>query len=118
MNAHRTQSLYRALSPCALLVLGLPAAWAAGRLYAPAVVADEQITLASGLGNPQGIAISGNGTIYVADTANNRVVTISNTGVTTPVNIPGYSLNAPGGVAVDAAGDLYIATMPAFSRFP
>jgi sugar lactone lactonase YvrE len=75
----------------------------------PSVVADAQIAFASGLGSPQGIAISDQGIIYVADTANNRVVTISNTGVVTPVSTPGYTLSSPGGVAVDAMGDLYIA---------
>lgn len=76
---------------------------------APSVVSDAQIALASGLGNPQGIAVSNTGIIYVADTANNRVVTVSTTGVVTPVNITGYTLSAPGGVAVDAYGNLYIA---------
>jgi sugar lactone lactonase YvrE len=76
---------------------------------APAVVADGQIALASGLSYPQGIAVSPTGTIYVADTGNNRVVTISNTGVVTPVSTPGFTLNSPGGVAVDALGNLYIA---------
>ena len=109
MNFHRTRSLYRALFSACLIVLGLQIAEASTRPKAPGVVADEQITLASGLGNPQGIAVSSTGTVYVADTANNRVVTISNSGVVTPVNITGYTLNAPGGLAVDAAGDLYIA---------
>jgi DNA-binding beta-propeller fold protein YncE len=70
----------------------------------PAVVADGQIALASGLSFPQGVAVSATGTIYVADTGNNRVVTISNTGIVTPVSTPGYTLNSPGGVAVDASG--------------
>src|SRR5260370_41990046 len=52
---------------------------------APAVVADGQIALASGLSYPQGVAISPTGTVYVADTGNNRVVTVSNKGVVTPV---------------------------------
>lgn len=76
----------------------------------PSIVADAQIALASGLSYPQGIAVSANGTIYVADTGNNRVVTISNTGVIAPVSItPAFTLSSPGGVAVDASGNLYIA---------
>lgn len=55
----------------------------------PPVVADGQIALASGLGNPQGIAVSNTGIIYVADTGNNRVVTVSSAGVVTLVNITG-----------------------------
>ena len=109
MKAPSAWLLSRFACVSSLLLCGTHTAGAGGRLLAPAVVADEQITLASGLGNPQGIAISSNGTVYVADTANNRVVTISNSGVITPVNIPGYTLNAPGGLAVDAAGNLYIA---------
>ena len=76
---------------------------------APPVVADAQSTVALGLGNPQAIAVSNNGVVYVADTANNRVVTISSTGVVTPLSIPGFTLNGPGALAIDAAGDLYIA---------
>jgi serine/threonine-protein kinase len=37
------------------------------------------------------------------------VVTISNTGVVTPVSTPGFTLSAPEAVAVDATGTLYIA---------
>jgi sugar lactone lactonase YvrE len=75
----------------------------------PAVVADGQIALASGLSYPQGVAVSPTGTIYVADTGNNRVVTISNTGVVNAVSTGEFTLNSPGGVAVDASGNLYIA---------
>jgi sugar lactone lactonase YvrE len=68
------------------------------------MVADAQIAFASGLGSPQGIAISNRGVVYVADTANNRVVRISNAGVVTQVNTTGYTLNSPGAGAVDASG--------------
>ena len=37
------------------------------------------------------------------------MVTISNAGVLAPVSIPGYALNSPGAVALDGAGDLFIA---------
>jgi sugar lactone lactonase YvrE len=76
---------------------------------APPVVADAQIALASGLQLPEGIAIAKNGTIYVADTQSNQVVTVSSAGVLTPVSTPGYTLSGPGAVAVDSAGDLFIA---------
>jgi len=75
----------------------------------PAVVADGQVTLASGFAYPQGVAVASNGTIYVADMGNNRVVTVSSTGVVTPVGTGEFTLNGPTAVAVDAAGDLYIA---------
>jgi sugar lactone lactonase YvrE len=75
----------------------------------PPVVADQQIALASGFQLPEGVAVSKNGTIYVADTLNNRVVTVSSAGVVTPVTVPGYTLSGPAAVAVDSAGDLFIA---------
>jgi sugar lactone lactonase YvrE len=37
------------------------------------------------------------------------VVTVSPTGVLTPVNVPGYTLSGPGAVTVDSTGDLFIA---------
>jgi DNA-binding beta-propeller fold protein YncE len=104
LNPHRTRSLSRLYLALGLI---LDLRITGCRSVNPSVVADAQIPLASGLGSPQGIAISNQGIIYVADTANNRVVTISNAGVVNAVNAPG--LSSPGGVAVDAAGDLYIA---------
>ena len=50
-----------------------------------------------------------NGTVYVADTSNNRIVTVSSTGVLTPVNVPGYTLSGPTAVAIDSIGDVFIA---------
>jgi sugar lactone lactonase YvrE/ribonuclease HI len=76
---------------------------------APSVVVDAQNILASGFSYPEGIAISTQGTIYVADTNNNRVVTVSASGAIIPVGLNGYTLNGPSGVAVDSNGNLYIA---------
>ena len=73
------------------------------------MVADGQIPLASGLSYPEGIAISNQGAIYVADTNNNRVVTVSASGVINPISLNGYTLNGPGAVALDSVGNLYIA---------
>ena len=81
---------------------------------APAVVVDAQQTLGTGFYDPQGIAVAPNGTVYVADTLNNQIVML------TP-NLPGNSasavvttgkLYAPQGLAVDAAGDLFIGDNP------
>lgn len=73
--------------------------------------------------NPGAIAIAGNGDLYVADIANNRIRKVTVAGIittvagTTPFN--NYSgdggpaieaeLFYPAGVAIDAAGNLYIA---------
>ena len=70
---------------------------------------------------PKGVAVDSAGSLYIADSLNNRIRKVSN-GVTTTVagngtqgfsgdNGPATSaqLNSPAGVAVDSAGNLYIA---------
>ena len=70
---------------------------------------------------PGGVAMDSAGSLYIADTVNNRIRKVSNGLITTVAgngtqgfsgdNGPGTSaqLNRPGGVAVDSAGNLYIA---------
>ena len=73
---------------------------------------------------PEGVAIDGLGGVYLADAADNRVRRISSAGIIETVagtGHPGFSgdggaailaqLNQPYGVALDAAGDLYIADL-------
>ena len=75
-----------------------------------------------GLQGPRGVAVDGSGSVYVADTGDNRIRKISPSGIITTVvgnGTPGYSgdggqatsaqLSAPASVFVDAAGNLYIA---------
>jgi sugar lactone lactonase YvrE len=71
--------------------------------------------------NPQGLAVDGRGNLYVADTANNTVRKITPMGaVTTLAGLAGASgttdgvgadtrFNSPSGVAVDRAGNVYVA---------
>ena len=71
--------------------------------------------------NPQGLAVDDRGNIYVADTGNNTVRIITPKGVvTTLAGLAGASgttdgigenarFNSPGGVAVDKAGNVYVA---------
>jgi sugar lactone lactonase YvrE len=59
----------------------------------------------SGVANPAQIAFGADGTLYVADPSNNRVVASKN-GTQTTV---GSNLSSPMGVAVDAAGNVFIA---------
>jgi sugar lactone lactonase YvrE len=71
---------------------------------------------------PFGVAVDRAGNLYIADTSNHRIRKLSTTGVVTTVvgnGIGGFSgdggaatiatLNTPIGLAVDNAGDLYIA---------
>src|SRR6185369_10886691 len=74
------------------------------------------------MNSPQGVAIDAAGNLYVADTGNNVVRRVTPAGVITTVagnGTPGSNgdgsaatsaqLNAPDGLALDSAGNLYIA---------
>jgi len=74
------------------------------------------------LNTPLGVAVDGTGNIYIADSLNNTIRRVSAGGTISTYagnSVPGNSgdggaptsaqLNAPEGVAVDAAGNLYIA---------
>ena len=74
------------------------------------------------LRSPTGVAVDGAGNLYIADTSNNRIRKVDSTGTITTVagsGERGFSgdgdpateaqLNYPRGVAVDGAGNLYIA---------
>jgi sugar lactone lactonase YvrE len=84
---------------------------------------DGQGTYAS-FGNPQGIAVDGSGNVYVADTGNDMIRAIppnSGADVGNFAGQPGLSgdvngaastvatFNSPSGVAVDSAGNVYVA---------
>ena len=72
------------------------------------------------LATPQGLAVDSAGNLYIADYYNNRIREVSGGVITTVVgngtpgfadNVPaaGPVLNQPAGIAVDSAGNLYIA---------
>ena len=77
---------------------------------------------AGALDRPEGVALDGAGNIYIADTSNHRIRKVTPDGVISTAagtgtlgfsgdNGPAASarLNAPSGVALDGAGNLYIA---------
>ena len=73
-------------------------------------------------GSIQGVAVDGNGNVYVSDLDNNLISRVSPNGISTIVagnGVGGFSgdggpatsasLRGPSGIAVDSAGNLYIA---------
>lgn len=83
---------------------------------------DGGAATAAQLNGPTGIATDASGNIYIADKGNNAIRRVSADGVITTIagnGIPGYSgdggnatvalFNSPRGIAVDAAGNIYIA---------
>ena len=74
-------------------------------------------TLAAGLSGPRGVAVDRAGNVYIADTGHNQVLrgsgVIAGTGVCCYGGDGGLAtaalLNAPWGLAIDAAGNVYIA---------
>jgi sugar lactone lactonase YvrE len=82
----------------------------------PAVVVDAQQTIGTGNFDPLQVVVAPNGTVYVADTFNNRILQAT-PGLPgqvnfTPVNTGSVTLAFPEGIAVDASGDLYICDTP------
>ncbi|MFZ0692394.1 MAG: Ig-like domain repeat protein [Acidobacteriaceae bacterium] len=85
--------------------------------------ATATVAISTSLNQPGGVAIDGAGNLYIADTNNNviREVNLTTGSIATVAGTgaPGYTgdggaataatLNSPEGIAVDAAGDLYIA---------
>jgi hypothetical protein len=60
-----------------------------------------------GVRDPEGVAVDAAGDIFIADTANNRVVKVPADG--DALSTIGCGLKGPEGVAVDEAGDVFIA---------
>jgi sugar lactone lactonase YvrE len=69
-----------------------------------------------GLGVPQGIALDGNGNLYVTDSSNGDVLRVP-AGDGLPVIVASGLIN-PHAVAVDPAGDVYVASDNQVSEYP
>jgi sugar lactone lactonase YvrE len=92
----------------------------ANRVYEVAAGSSSAVALGSGLSSPQGVAVDGAGNVFVVDTGNDRIVEIpivggnlatsaQSTVISSNATLAGSSLNAPGGIAIDGSGNLYIA---------
>jgi sugar lactone lactonase YvrE len=91
--------------PVLTLAIGVSTGWA----QAPSPVVDAQQIIGSGYTLPQGIAVSRNGTVFIADTTNSRVLALNpKTGVSTPVSTGTITLSHPAPLALDANGDLFV----------
>ena len=95
--------------PALTLAICASTGWA----QAPPVVVDAQQTIGTLSLGAQGIAVSKNGTVFIADTANNQILALNpKTGATTPVSTGGITLSSPAPLALDANGDLFIGDIP------
>ncbi len=100
-------SKWKILSFPILALVSCAGAWA----QAPSVLVDAQQNIATGFNSPQSIAVSKNGTIYIADTVNNQIVSVVN-GVKTPVTTGTFVLTTPQALTLDANGDLFVGDTP------
>ncbi len=83
---------------------------------------DGQLAVNAQISGPMGVAADAFGDIFIADTGNNRIRKVTNTGIIYTIAgngnagflgdgglAPMAAIHAPQGVAVDAAGNIYIA---------
>jgi len=71
--------------------------------------AQSIVTLGSGFDSPEGVAVDGQGNVFVADTFHNAVKEILAAGGYVTVNALGSGFSDPSGVAVDSSGNVYVA---------
>ena len=82
---------------------------------------DNGPAVSASLNSPRGVVVDSSGNLYIADTGNNRIRTVTGTGIATFAGngTQGFSgdnglatsadLSVPCGIALDSAGNLYIA---------
>jgi DNA-binding beta-propeller fold protein YncE len=72
----------------------------------PGASEDGMSSLLAPLRNPAAVAVDASGNLYIADTANHRIVRVGADGKTVSVIT---KLNGPRGLTLDRAGNLYVA---------
>jgi sugar lactone lactonase YvrE len=96
-----------------LSALALAICTSTGWAQAPSVVIDAQQTIGTLAKGAQGIAVSKNGTVFIADTNNNQILVRNPlTGAITPAVTQGITLSFPTPLALDANGDLFVGDTP------
>ena len=73
----------------------------------PSVFSSNQTTIGSGFNYPSGVAVDTSGQVFVADTYNNRIVSMNADG--SNQTAIGSGFNYPCGVAVDTSGHVVVA---------
>jgi sugar lactone lactonase YvrE len=100
-----------------LSALTLAMSASSGWAQVPSIVIDAQQTLGNKYNKPQGMVVSKNGTVFVADTGNNLVQVLDpfppQIATSTPALTPGITLNSPQVIALDSAGNLFVGDLPA-----
>ena len=69
-----------------------------------------QSTVATGLNNPEAVAVDGAGNVYVCDSGNNQILLETNSGGSWVQSAIATGLNFPTGLAVDALGNVYFSS--------
>ena len=97
-------------------VLTLAFCASSGWAQAPSIVIDAQQTLGFGYSQPQAIAVSKNGTVFIADTNNNQIIALDTfppgPGINNPVLTGTITLVAPAVLALDPSGNLFVGDTP------